>query len=69
MTAEDVFGLLVPVTFIGFLLTERLFPRRAYPAIRFWTLIGFGFLILTALVGTLLPMLLPSWLTSHRSTD
>ena len=29
MRAEDVFGLLIPVTFVVFLVTERMFTRRA----------------------------------------
>ena len=45
MSADEIFGILVPVTFVGFLITERLFPRREYPPIRFWNLIGFGCLI------------------------
>ena len=39
---DEIFGILVPVTFVGFLITERLFPRREYPPIRFWNLIGFA---------------------------
>jgi len=31
MKAEDVLGLLVPVTFIFFFVSEKLFPRRDYP--------------------------------------
>jgi hypothetical protein len=69
MNAEDVLGLLVPVTFLGFLITERLFPRREYPPIRFWNLIGLGCLILTAIIGTWLPILLPSWLTEYHLFD
>ena len=41
MKTEDILGLLIPVTFILFLVTERLFPRRSYPPIRFWNVIGF----------------------------
>jgi sterol desaturase/sphingolipid hydroxylase (fatty acid hydroxylase superfamily) len=69
MKPEDILGLLVPVTFIFFLVTERLFPRRQYPPIRFWNLIGFGFLIMTALLSTYLPMLLPASLTQYHLFD
>ena len=69
MNAEDIFGILVPVTFVGFLMTERLFPRREYPPVRFWNLIGFGCLIVTAIIGTWLPLLLPSWVASHHLLD
>jgi sterol desaturase/sphingolipid hydroxylase (fatty acid hydroxylase superfamily) len=69
MKAEDVLGLLVPVTFVVFLVTERLFPRRQYPPVRFWNLIGFGCLIMTGLISTMLPMLLPASLTQHHLFD
>src|SRR5438105_1458204 len=66
MKPEDLFGLLIPVTFIFFLVTERMFPRRQYPPIRFWNVIGFAFLIVTAVLTTLLPLLLPASWTSHH---
>jgi sterol desaturase/sphingolipid hydroxylase (fatty acid hydroxylase superfamily) len=69
MKPEDVLGLMVPVTFIFFLVTERLFPRRRYPPIRFWNLIGFACLIMTGVLTTMLPMLLPEPLTRHHLFD
>ena len=51
MKAEDILGLLIPVTFVFFLITERLFPRRRYPPIRFWNLIGFACLIMLPALG------------------
>jgi hypothetical protein len=60
MKAEDVLGLMVPLTFSFFLITERLFPRRSYPPIRFWNLIGFGCLIMVGVLTTVLPMALPA---------
>lgn len=69
MQTEDVFGLLVPVTFVFFLVTERLFPRRPYPPIRFWNLIGFGGLIMASMISTLLPLLLPPSLTALHLLD
>jgi sterol desaturase/sphingolipid hydroxylase (fatty acid hydroxylase superfamily) len=69
MKAEDVLGLLVPVTFVVFLVTERLFPRRQYPPVRFWNLIGFVCLIMTGLIATLMPMLLPASWTRHHLFD
>jgi len=59
MKTEEVLGLLVPITFIVFLVTEQSFPRREYPPIRFWNLIGFAGLIMTAVLTTVLPLLLP----------
>jgi sterol desaturase/sphingolipid hydroxylase (fatty acid hydroxylase superfamily) len=69
MKAEDVLGLLVPITFIFFLVTERLFPRREYPPVRYWNLIGFGCLIMTGVLSTLLPLLLPASWTEHHLLD
>jgi sterol desaturase/sphingolipid hydroxylase (fatty acid hydroxylase superfamily) len=69
MKAEDVFSLLIPSTFAFFLVTERMFPRRRYPPIRFWTVIGIGCFIMTAVISTLLPMLLPASITRYHLVD
>lgn len=69
MRFEDILGLLVPVTFAFFLVTERLFPRRAYPPIRYWTVIGIGFLVMTGALTTALPLLLPESLTRYHLFD
>lgn len=69
MRFEDILGLLVPVTFAIFLVTERLFPRRAYPPIRYWTVIGIGFLVMTGALTTALPLLLPESLTRYHLFD
>lgn len=69
MRAEDVLGLMIPVTFVLFLVTERLFPRRQYPPIRFWNLIGFVGLIVTGLIATTLPLMLPASWTQHHLFD
>src|SRR5690242_9550254 len=69
MKTEDVLGLLVPVTFLFFLVTERMFPRRQYPPIRWWTAIGVVGLILVAAISTFLPLLLPESWTRHHLLD
>ena len=69
MSAEDILGLLVPVTFVFFLVTERLFPRRQYPPVRFWNLIGFAGLIVTGVISTLLPTMLPATWTRYHLLD
>jgi len=69
MKTEDVLGLLIPVTFVFFLVTERLFPRRQYPPIRFWNLIGFGCLVMAAAISTFLPLLLPASITQYHLFD
>ena len=70
MKSEDVLGRLIPITFLFFLITERLCPRRRYPPIKFWDLIGFACLIMTGVITTLLPLLLlPASLTQYRLID
>lgn len=67
MTAVDLLGLLIPVTYFALLALETLFPARAFPQIRFWRWTGIAFLILTAVVGTVTPLLIPAdWLATHR---
>ena len=69
MKAEDVLGLMVPVTFVFFFVTEKLFARRTYPPIRWWNLIGFGCLILTGVITTVLPSMLPESVTRYHLID
>lgn len=69
MHAEDILGLMIPATFFVFLVTERLFPRRPYPPIRFWNLMGIVGLILMGVISTVLPLLLPASWTQHHLFD
>ncbi len=69
MSTEDIVGLLTAGTFLFFLVTERMFPRRAYPPIRWWTAIGFVGFIVTAAIGTLMPMLVPASLSRYHLFD
>ena len=67
MTAVDLFGLLVPVTYIVMLVIETLFPARQFPPIRRWRVKGFIFLTVQGLLATLTPLLIPeAWLHAHR---
>jgi sterol desaturase/sphingolipid hydroxylase (fatty acid hydroxylase superfamily) len=61
--------MLIPITFLFFLITERLFPRRQYPPIKFWNLIGFACLIMTGVITTLLPLMLPASTTQYHLID
>jgi len=36
MTAEDLLGLAIPVTWIVLLAAEARWPARAFPAVPFW---------------------------------
>ena len=69
MKAEDILGLMVPATFLFFFVTERLFPRREYPKIKLWGLVGFGFLIMVAVISTVVPLLLPPSITRYHLID
>lgn len=70
MTTVDLLGLLVPATYLAMLGLEALFPARTFPPIRLWRLTGVAFLILTAVAGTLAPLLMPAdWLAAHRLLD
>ena len=70
METVDLIGLLVPVTYFLFLITEKLWPARTFPARRGWQWIGVGFLILISTVSTVLPLLIPEdWLAAHRWLD
>ncbi len=70
MSAIDILGLLVPVTYFALLAVERIAPARAFPPRRGWQWMGIGFLILIGVVSTVTPLLLPlEWLAAHRWLD
>src|SRR5688572_21359157 len=70
MHAEDILGLLVPVMYFLMYAAERIWPRRQYPKIRWWGLIGVGFFVLTMTTGVVAPLLFPvEWLAKHRLID
>jgi len=50
MSTVDIVGLLVPVTYFVFLLTERLWPARDFPPRRAWHWIGLGIIALEGVV-------------------
>lgn len=67
MSAVDVFGLLVPLTYLLMLGIETRFPARRFPAIPYWRLKGLLFLIVQGLLAALTPLLIPEpWLEQHR---
>jgi sterol desaturase/sphingolipid hydroxylase (fatty acid hydroxylase superfamily) len=70
MSAVDLFGLLIPVTFLVMLGIEMLFPARQFPAVRFWRLKGIGFLLMAGILASTVPLLIPAdWLAGHRLLD
>ena len=54
---EDIVGMLIPVTYIGLLILERVFPARKLPAVRYWTLKGLVFFVLTMALSAVIPAL------------
>jgi sterol desaturase/sphingolipid hydroxylase (fatty acid hydroxylase superfamily) len=70
MDTVDLIGLLVPVTYFVFLIIEKRWPARAFPARPGWQWIGIGFLILLGTLSTVIPLLLPvEWMVTHRWLD
>lgn len=70
MSAVDILGLMVPVTYLVMLTIESIFPARPQPPIRGWVWLGLLFLIINGLVSTLTPLLVPAeWLARHRLFD
>jgi sterol desaturase/sphingolipid hydroxylase (fatty acid hydroxylase superfamily) len=63
MDTIDIIGLLVPVTYFVFLVTERLWPAREFPPRRGWQWVGAGFLVLISTISVVVPLLIPpDWL-------
>ena len=70
METVDLVGLAIPATYVFFLLIERRWPARAFPARRGWQWIGMAFLLLIGSVGAMVPLLAPGeWLATHRWLD
>lgn len=70
MDIVDLVGLLVPVTYVVFLVTERWRPARAFPPRGGWQWLGLAFLVLLGTLSTVIPLLLPvEWMAAHRWLD
>jgi len=70
MSALDIIGLLVPVTWLAMLAIEMLAPARRFPAQRGWRWLGLAFLLAMAMVTSIVPLLIPAdWLARHRLLD
>jgi sterol desaturase/sphingolipid hydroxylase (fatty acid hydroxylase superfamily) len=62
---ETILNLLMPVTFIGMLVVERVFPGRPQPKIRFWALKGILFFVMCATLAGMVPFGLAALLGKH----
>ncbi|MBI3530365.1 MAG: sterol desaturase family protein [Betaproteobacteria bacterium] len=70
MSAIDVLGLLVPLTYLAMLAVESIWPARKFPKVRGWKTLGIVFLIVLATVSTIVPLLIPiEWLEQNRLVD
>ena len=70
MDTVDIIGLLAPVSYFVFLITEKLWPARKFPPRAGWQWIGIGFLILISTISVVVPLLIPEeWLAAHRWFD
>ena len=70
MTFDDAIGLSFPALFVIFLLAERLIGGgRSFPAMRFWTLLGFVGLFASAAVNAVVPIYAVPLLTPLRLVD
>lgn len=70
METADLISLAIPATYFGFLVTERLWPARQFPARKGWQWIGIVFLLLIGTAGVVVPLALPGeWLAAHRWMD
>lgn len=67
MKAEDILGLLVPLTYLFFAVTEKIWPARTFPKVSWWNALGVLFLIVLGAISVMTPMLVPAeWLAAHR---
>ena len=70
MEAPDLIGLGIPLTYIAFLITERIWPARQFPPRKGWQWTGIAFLLTLTVIGAVVPSLVPQeWLATRRWID
>lgn len=62
--SEDTVGVLIPITYFGLMLLERLFPARPLPKVKRWYLTGIVFFVIVMLVSGMAPALVAAALGS-----
>jgi sterol desaturase/sphingolipid hydroxylase (fatty acid hydroxylase superfamily) len=55
---RDFFYNAIPLVFIGMVLIERFMPARRFPSVKYWTIKGLIFFVVSSVINTLLP---PLW--------
>lgn len=66
---EAIFALMIPLTWVGFLVAERLWPARQYPDVKRWTLKGLGYFVMGGLINGALPALWAGFVERHHLAD
>jgi sterol desaturase/sphingolipid hydroxylase (fatty acid hydroxylase superfamily) len=69
MALEDIIGLGIAGTFLGFGVLEALSPARAFPKAKLWKTRGILSFLLMMTLTTLLPPLWDGWFGAHRLID
>jgi sterol desaturase/sphingolipid hydroxylase (fatty acid hydroxylase superfamily) len=63
---ENVIPILIPFTYVGFLIAERIFPARSLAAIPWWRLKGLAFFAIGGALVNGLPNLWAPFARAHR---
>src|SRR6185436_12969888 len=66
---DKVIGVLPPLTYVAFLILERLAPARRLPRVRGWFWKGLLFFALGGALMGALPGLWAGWVRAHRLFD
>jgi sterol desaturase/sphingolipid hydroxylase (fatty acid hydroxylase superfamily) len=69
MKLEDLFPIVVPATFLGLILLERLRPARPLPRLRGWRAVGVLAFVVTGAVASSVPLLYEGFIRAHRLID
>jgi sterol desaturase/sphingolipid hydroxylase (fatty acid hydroxylase superfamily) len=62
---EQIIGALFPLTFVAFLVVERVFPARPLPKVKRWLLKGVVFFFLSAFIGGVIPTFVTNAIAPH----
>lgn len=66
MSAEDMVGLMIPVTWLLMMGIEALAAGRVWPQQRFWRSKGLAFFVMVMAINVMLPGLLPAEWRAHH---
>jgi sterol desaturase/sphingolipid hydroxylase (fatty acid hydroxylase superfamily) len=70
MNADTILGMLTLGTYLTWMAIEAVWPAREFPKVRWWRLVGVGFLAMIIAFGIVTPLLVPvEWIAAHRVLD